>query len=60
MEAEKEKSTVMVDEEEILKMSQKIQQNKNEELIFGDNLHKLISGDKSISSEPLVIGKTPL
>lgn len=54
------KSTLMVDEEELIKMSEKIRQNRQEEQAFEENLHKLLSGDKALASQPLTVGKTPL
>lgn len=50
----------MVDEEELIKMSEKIRQNRQEEQAFEENLHKLLSGDKALASQPLTVGKTPL
>lgn len=56
---EKNKSTLKVDEEDILKMSEKIKQNKEEQKAFKENLHKLLQGDKKVASSPLVVGQTP-
>lgn len=58
MEAEKEKSTVMVDEEEILKMSQRIQQNSREDDLFSKKLDDYLNSNEK-TSEPLTIGRTP-
>lgn len=46
--------------EEILKMSEKIRLNQQEEQTLEENLHKLLAGDKAIASKPLTVGKTPL
>lgn len=54
------KSTLMVDEEELIKISEKIRLNHQEEQTLEENLHKLLAGDKAIASQPLTVGKTPL
>ena len=38
---------------------QKIQQNEQESNVFKQNLHKLLGGDKTLASRPLIIGETP-
>lgn len=38
---------------------QKIQQNEQESIVFRQNLHKLLGGDKTLASRPLIIGETP-
>jgi len=48
-----------LNEKDILEMAEKIRQNEREEIALSDNLHKLLSGDKKLTSRPLVIGKTP-
>lgn len=58
MEAEKEKSTVMVDEDEILKMSEKIQQNIKEDENFSKTLDEFLNG-KLPKNEVLTVGSTP-
>lgn len=46
-------------EEKILEMSKKIRQNFEEKKQFEMKLHKLITGDNALASNPLLIGKTP-
>lgn len=55
---ESEKSTITVDEDDILRMSAKIQQNKNEDIRFAEQVDKFIEG-KLKNYETLSLGTTP-
>lgn len=52
---ESEKSTITVDEDDILRMSAKIQQNKNEDIRFAEQVDKFIEG-KLKNYETLSLG----
>ena len=54
----KEKATIMVDENDILKMSEKIQQNKRDDEHFSAQIDKFIEGKMPIF-ETLSLGATP-
>lgn len=54
----KEKSTLTVDENDILLFAEKIKQNKNENKIFSNELEKFLSGEMP-KNEVLAIGSTP-
>ncbi|MCD8095178.1 MAG: ssDNA-binding domain-containing protein, partial [Ruminococcus sp.] len=52
-------SSYKVSEDEQLRIARKIEQNRREEKLFKEQLHRLIEGDKKLASRPLIIGKTP-
>ena len=52
-------SSYKVSEDEQLRIAEKIEQNRREEELFKEQLHRLIEGDKKLASRPLMIGKTP-
>ncbi len=52
------KTTLTVDEEDLLKISEKIQQNKNESEKFVNDLEKMINGKMS-ANDVITLGETP-
>lgn len=54
-----EEEVTVSDEQKILEMAAKIKQNEKEYAQLQDKIHKLLLGDKSLISSPLIIGKTP-
>lgn len=52
------KSTLEVDENDILKMSEKIKQNAHEDAEFAANLEDFLNDERKKTTEPLHIGKT--
>lgn len=58
LEADKQKSTLTVDENDILKMAKKIEQNENENINFANALDDYVNG-KLPKNEVITVGATP-
>ena len=52
-------TNVSKEEQRIIEKAEKIKQNQIEHKQFKNNLHRLIEGDRTLTSSPLQIGKTP-
>lgn len=54
-----EEKDAVPDEQKILEMAAKIEKNKEEDKKLQESVRKLLTGDNTLASSPLVVGKTP-